>query len=47
MAKIELARVSGNYGFEAKDEYGHIVKMDSNPAGGGLNFASIVTSGFR
>src|ERR1700743_1350944 len=38
MPKIELARVSGDYGFEARDEDGHIVKMDSNPAGGGLNF---------
>ena len=38
MPKIELARVSGDYGFEAKDEDGHIVKMDSNPASGGLNF---------
>jgi putative redox protein len=38
MPKIELARVSGDYGFEAKDEDGHIVKMDSNPAGGGQNF---------
>jgi len=31
MPKIELSRVSGDYGFEAKDENGHIVKMDSNP----------------
>jgi putative redox protein len=38
MPKIELSRVSGDYGFEAKDENGHIVKMDSNPQSGGLDF---------
>jgi putative redox protein len=38
MATIELARVKGDYGFEAKDENGHIVRMDSNPANGGWDF---------
>jgi putative redox protein len=38
MPKIELVRVSGNYGFEASDEYGHTVKMDSSPESGGENF---------
>ena len=38
MAKIELARVSGDYGFEATDENGHIVRMDSSPESGGKNF---------
>jgi putative redox protein len=38
MPKIELSRVSGDFGFEAKDESGHIVKMDSNPQSGGLDF---------
>ena len=38
MPKIELVRVSGDYGFEAKDESGHIVRMDSNPQGGGQDF---------
>jgi putative redox protein len=38
MPKIELSRVSGDYGFEAKDEYGHIVRMDSNPQSGGQDF---------
>jgi putative redox protein len=38
MPKIELSRVSGDFGFEAKDEYGHIVKMDSNPQSGGFDF---------
>ena len=38
MAKIELSRVSGDFGFEAKDENGHTVKMDSNLQSGGLDF---------
>src|SRR5437868_12936805 len=38
MAKIELSRVSGDYGFEATDEYGHTIKMDSSPESGGHNF---------
>ena len=38
MPKIELSRVSGDFGFDAKDENGHIVKMDSNPQGGGLDY---------
>jgi putative redox protein len=38
MPKIELARVNGDYGFEATDENGHSVKMDTNPQNGGLNF---------
>jgi putative redox protein len=38
MPKIELSRVSGDFGFEAKDEYGHLIKMDSNPQSGGLDF---------
>jgi len=38
MPKIELSRVSGDYGFDAKDENGHIVKMDSNPQSGGLDY---------
>ena len=38
MPSIELSRVNGEYGFEAKDENGHIVKMDSSPESGGLNF---------
>ena len=35
MPKIELARVKGDFGFEAKDEQGHVVKMDSSPESGG------------
>jgi putative redox protein len=38
MPKIELVRVSGDYGFEASDEYGHTIKMDSSPESGGQNF---------
>ena len=38
MPKIELSRVSGDFGFDAKDENGHIVKMDSNPQSGGVDY---------
>jgi putative redox protein len=38
MIKIELDRVQGDFGFEAKDANGHIVKIDTSPEGGGTNF---------
>ena len=38
MSKIELARVKGDFGFEAKDEQGHVVRMDSSPESGGWDF---------
>lgn len=38
MAKIELKRVHGDFGFEATDENGHTVKMDSSPESGGQNY---------
>jgi putative redox protein len=38
MIKIELERVQGDYGFEAKDALGHTVKIDNSPEGGGTNF---------
>ena len=38
MPKIELSRVQGDFGFEAKDENGHIVRMDSSPESGGWDF---------
>ena len=38
MPTIELARVSGDYGFEAKDANGNIMRMDTNPEMGGQNF---------
>ncbi len=36
MIKIELNRVHGDYGFEAKDAAGHIVNIDAAEATGGL-----------
>ena len=38
MPTIELARINGDFGFEAKDENGHAIRMDSNPESGGQNF---------
>ena len=38
MPKIKLARVKGEFGFEATDEYNHTVKMDSSPESGGWDF---------
>ncbi|HEY5326600.1 MAG TPA: OsmC family protein [Mucilaginibacter sp.] len=38
MSKIELLRVKGDFGFEATDENGHVVKMDSSPESGGWDF---------
>ena len=38
MAKIELTRVKGDFGFEATDEYNHTVRMDSSPESGGWDF---------
>jgi putative redox protein len=38
MALIELVRLEGDFGFEAKDEDGHTVKMDSSPQSGGHHF---------
>jgi putative redox protein len=38
MPKIELARISGDYGFEATDASGHVVKMDSSPESGGQDY---------
>jgi putative redox protein len=38
MPKIELSRVKGDFGFEAKDEQGHVVRMDSSPESGGWDF---------
>ena len=38
MNKIELTRVHGDYGFEAKDEYEHSVLIDNSPDHGGDNF---------
>ena len=37
MIKIELERVAGDYGFAAKDAFGHIVHTDSSLESGGAN----------
>ena len=38
MARVELRRVNGDFGFEAKDADGHIAHIDSSPETGGQNF---------
>jgi putative redox protein len=38
MIQIDINRVAGDFGFEAKDAAGHVVRMDSNPEIGGGNF---------
>ena len=38
MPTIQLSRVHGEFGFEATDENGHTLKMDSSPESGGLNY---------
>jgi putative redox protein len=38
MVKIELERVNGAFGFEAKDANGHSVRIDTSPETGGENF---------
>lgn len=38
MIKVEIDRVHGDYGFEAKDANGNLVRLDSSPESGGLNF---------
>ncbi|HMH23983.1 MAG TPA: OsmC family protein [Puia sp.] len=38
MIQIELNRVNGDFGFEARDAGGHIARMDTSPDTGGLDF---------
>lgn len=38
MVRIELSRVEGDFGFEAKDAYGHTALMDTSPETGGTDF---------
>ncbi len=38
MVNIQMTRVDGDYGFEARDANGHVVRLDSNPDHGGKNF---------
>lgn len=40
MIQIELNRVDGDFGFEAKDANGHIVKIDTSLETGGTNFGA-------
>lgn len=40
MIKIDVERVHGDYGFEAKDAFGHSVLIDTSPDGGGTNFGA-------
>ena len=40
MINIELTRVNGDFGFEARDANGHTIKMDSSPETGGDNFGA-------
>lgn len=35
---INLSRVSDDFGFEASDQNGHTVKMDTSPESGGKNY---------
>ena len=37
-AVIKLSRVNDDFGFEAHDQNGHTVKMDTSPESGGKNF---------
>jgi putative redox protein len=41
MARIEMKRITGDFGFEVRDEKGHILATDSSIENGGLE------SGFR
>lgn len=38
MVQIQIDRVSGDFGFEAKDAFGHTVRMDSSTESGGEDF---------
>jgi putative redox protein len=38
MIHIEVNRVNGDFGFEAADEHGHTVSLDTSPETGGQNF---------
>lgn len=40
MAKVELKRVSGDYGFDTINENGTIIKLDSNPEMGGTEYGA-------
>ncbi|MBA9078148.1 OsmC family protein [Rufibacter quisquiliarum] len=38
MIRIEMNRVGGDYGFEARDANGHVITTDTSPESGGMNF---------
>jgi putative redox protein len=38
MITVEIDRVNGDFGFEAKDANGHVVRLDTSPETGGTNF---------
>ena len=38
MAQIQIDRLSGDFGFEARDAGGHTVRMDTSPETGGIDF---------
>ena len=38
MIRVEIERIHGDYGFEARDAMGHTVNMDTSPETGGDNF---------
>jgi putative redox protein len=38
MTRIELERIEGDFGFEARDAWGHSARMDSSPETGGQGF---------
>ena len=38
MIKVEIDRVAGDFGFEARDANGHVVRIDTSPETGGNNF---------
>jgi putative redox protein len=38
MIRVEINRVSDDYGFEASDVYGHTTRLDTSPETGGRNF---------
>jgi putative redox protein len=40
MIEIVLDRVQGDYGFEAKDAKGHVIKIDSSLENGGADFGA-------
>jgi putative redox protein len=38
MVKVELERVNGAFGFEARDMNGHKIRIDTSPETGGLDY---------